>query len=85
MEDLWAFNDEDVARTIYASEIPVISAVGHEPDVTIADFVADLRAATPSNAAELAVPGSERVLWLAGADGRPSGWGHGPPAGAGPP
>ena len=47
MEDLWAFNDEDVARTIYASEIPVISAVGHEPDVTIADFVADLRAATP--------------------------------------
>ena len=56
MEDLWAFNDERVARSIYRSEIPVISAVGHEPDVTIADFVADLRASTPSNAAKLAVP-----------------------------
>lgn len=56
MEDLWAFNDPRLAQTIYESEIPVISAVGHEPDVTISDYVADLRAATPSNAAELVVP-----------------------------
>ena len=56
IEDLWAFNDERVAYAIYESDIPVISAVGHEPDFTISDFVADVRAATPSNAAELAVP-----------------------------
>ena len=62
LEDLWAFNDERVARAIYEAETPVISAVGHEPDVAISDFVSDRRASTPSNAAEIAVPDMEELL-----------------------
>lgn len=71
LEDLWAFNEEAVARAIYAARTPIVSAVGHEIDTTIADLVADRRAATPSNAAELVVPDRRELLGKLGSlDGR---------------
>ena len=62
MEDLWSFNDEKVVRTIFSSKIPVVSAVGHETDYTLSDFVSDVRAATPSQAAELVVPDARELI-----------------------
>ena len=79
VEDLWAFNEERVARAIAASPVPIVSAVGHEVDVTIADFVADVRAPTPSAAAEMVVAAHEefcsRIDRLTGRlHGRGAGW-----------
>jgi exodeoxyribonuclease VII large subunit len=71
LEDLWSFNEENVARAIFNSNIPVVSAVGHEIDFTIADFVADIRAQTPSAAAELVFPDDEDLrMWLSEIQGR---------------
>lgn len=72
LEDLWSFNDERVARAIFASQIPIVSAVGHETDVTIADFVADLRAPTPSAAAEIVSRNQQELLRQLQSDS--SGW-----------
>ena len=75
IEDLWAFNDAGVARAIFEADTPIISAVGHETDFTISDFVADLRAATPSAAAELANMDYAAFLRYAGAKKRGPGGG----------
>ena len=76
LEDLWAFNEEVVVRAIYASRIPVVSAIGHEIDVTLSDLVADVRALTPSEAAELVAPAAEELLAQLAADREAAGGGR---------